>query len=124
MHATGVHGRCFLLLFSFLGFKTLQHSYLLKVNGAVMERPQHMIMRVSCGIHCGDLQSVIQTYNLMSLKWFTHATPTLFNAGTRCPQLSSCFLVRQGNTMTDMRAEGARRNHSLILTRRVSGCSC
>jgi hypothetical protein len=66
---------------------------LLKVNGKVMERPQHMLMRVSVGIHCGNLPAVIETYNLMSSKWFTHATPTLFNAGTRCPQLSSCFLL-------------------------------
>jgi ribonucleoside-diphosphate reductase alpha chain len=63
------------------------------VNGAVVERPQHMLMRVACGIWCGNLTNVIETYNLMSLKWFTHATPTLFNAGTQCPQLSSCFLL-------------------------------
>ena len=79
--------------YDYFGFKTLQHSYLLKVDGKVVERPQHMLMRVSVGIHCGDLASIIETYNLMSQKWFTHATPTLFNAGTACPQLSSCFLL-------------------------------
>lgn len=70
-----------------------------------MERPQHMLMRVSVGIHCGDLPAVIETYNLLSLKWFTHATPTLFNAGTRCPQLSSCFLL----SMFDDSIEGGGR---------------
>src|SRR3981081_1198101 len=79
--------------FDYFGFKTLQHSYLLKVDGKVVERPQHMIMRVAVGLHCGDLQATIETYNLMSQRWFTHATPTLFNAGTPCPQLSSCFLL-------------------------------
>jgi len=79
--------------YDYFGFKTLAHSYLLKIDKKVVERPQHMIMRVAVGIHCGDLRSVIETYNLMSLKWFTHATPTLFNAGTPCPQLSSCFLL-------------------------------
>ena len=79
--------------YDYFGFKTLQHSYLLKVDGAVVERPQHMVMRVAVGLHCGDLQAIIETYNLMSQRWFTHATPTLFNAGTPCPQLSSCFLL-------------------------------
>jgi len=81
------------MAYDYFGFKTLQHSYLLKVDGKVVERPQHMLMRVSCGIHCGNIANVIETYNLMSQKWFTHATPTLFNAGTPCPQLSSCFLL-------------------------------
>jgi ribonucleotide reductase alpha subunit len=75
--------------YDYFGFKTLQHSYLLKVDGRVVERPQHMIMRVAVGLHCGDIAATIETYNLMSQRWFTHATPTLFNAGTRCPQLSS-----------------------------------
>lgn len=79
--------------YDFFGFKTLEKSYLLKTHGKVAERPQHMIMRVSVGIHKNDLVSVIDTYNLMSERWFTHATPTLFNAGTPKPQLSSCFLL-------------------------------
>jgi len=75
------------------GFKTLERSYLLRINGRVAERPQHMIMRVAVGIHGSDIDRVIQTYNLMSERYFTHASPTLFNAGTPHPQLSSCFLV-------------------------------
>ena len=68
--------------YDFFGFKTLERSYLLKINGAIVERPQHMLMRVSIGIHKEDLDSAFETYHLMSQKWFTHATPTLFNAGT------------------------------------------
>lgn len=79
--------------YDYFGFKTLEKSYLLKVNGKVVERPQHMLMRVAVGIHKDDIDSVIETYNLMSERWFTHATPTLFNAGTPKPQLSSCFLL-------------------------------
>lgn len=79
--------------YDYFGFKTLERSYLLKVDGRVVERPQHMIMRVAVGIHMNDIESVIETYNLMSERWFTHATPTLFNAGTPKPQLSSCFLL-------------------------------
>jgi hypothetical protein len=79
--------------YDYFGFKTLERSYLLKVHGQIVERPQHMWMRVSCGIHCGDLEAAIETYNLMSLGWFTHASPTLFNAGTPRPQLSSCFVA-------------------------------
>lgn len=79
--------------FDYFGFKTLERSYLLKMNGKIAERPQQMIMRVAVGIHGEDIASAIETYNLMSEKWFTHATPTLFNAGTPRPQLSSCFLV-------------------------------
>src|SRR5882724_1828028 len=75
------------------GFKTLERSYLLKINGRVAERPQHMIMRVAVGIHGSDIDRVIQTYSLMSERYFTHASPTLFNAGTPNAQLSSCFLV-------------------------------
>jgi ribonucleoside-diphosphate reductase subunit M1 len=75
------------------GFKTLERSYLLRINGRVAERPQHMIMRVAVGIHGADIDRVLQTYNLMSERYFTHASPTLFNAGTPRPQLSSCFLV-------------------------------
>ncbi|MGC4101589.1 ribonucleoside-diphosphate reductase subunit alpha [Ferruginibacter sp.] len=79
--------------FDYFGFKTLEKSYLLKVNGKIAERPQHMYMRVAVGIHKNDIESVIKTYHLMSERWFTHATPTLFNAGTPKPQMSSCFLL-------------------------------
>lgn len=79
--------------FNYFGFKTLERSYLLRTNGEVAERPQHLIMRVSVGIHGTDIKSVIETYNLMSLRYFIHASPTLFNAGTPHPQMSSCFLV-------------------------------
>ncbi|MCB9166915.1 MAG: ribonucleoside-diphosphate reductase subunit alpha [Flavobacteriales bacterium] len=80
--------------YDFFGFKTLERSYLLKLNGQVVERPQHMLMRVSLGIHKDDLESAIATYNDLSLGWYTHATPTLFNAGTPKPQMSSCFLLQ------------------------------
>ncbi len=79
--------------FDFFGFKTLERSYLLKMDGKVVERPQHMLMRAAVGIHGEDIEAAIETYNLMSEKWFIHATPTLFNAGTPKPQLSSCFLL-------------------------------
>ncbi|MDP4843359.1 MAG: ATP cone domain-containing protein, partial [Salibacteraceae bacterium] len=79
--------------YDFFGFKTLERSYLLKVNGEVVERPQHMLMRVALGIHKEDVDAAIETYDLMSERWFTHATPTLFNAGTPKPQMSSCFLL-------------------------------
>lgn len=79
--------------YDYFGFKTLERSYLLKVNGKIAERPQHMLMRVSIGIHKEDIEAAVETYNLMSKKFFTHATPTLFNAGTPKPQMSSCFLL-------------------------------
>ncbi|MCC5922589.1 MAG: ribonucleoside-diphosphate reductase subunit alpha [Crocinitomicaceae bacterium] len=79
--------------YDYFGFKTLERSYLLKVNGEIVERPQHMLMRVAVGIHKDDIPAVIKTYNLLSEGWFTHATPTLFNAGTPKPQMSSCFLL-------------------------------
>ncbi|MFV0571968.1 MAG: ribonucleoside-diphosphate reductase subunit alpha [Xanthomarina gelatinilytica] len=79
--------------YDYFGFKTLERSYLLKLNGKIAERPQHMLMRVSVGIHLNDLDAVIETYELMSKKYFTHATPTLFNSGTPKPQMSSCFLL-------------------------------
>lgn len=79
--------------YDYFGFKTLERSYLLKVNEKIVERPQTMLMRVSIGIHKKDLDSAFETYNLMSQKWFTHATPTLFNSGTPKPQMSSCFLL-------------------------------
>ncbi|KAM9811817.1 ribonucleoside-diphosphate reductase large subunit isoform 2-T2 [Syngnathus typhle] len=79
--------------YNFFGFKTLERSYLLKINGKVAERPQHMLMRVAVGIHGERVDAAIETYNLLSERWFTHASPTLFNAGTNRPQLSSCFLL-------------------------------
>lgn len=80
--------------FDYFGFKTLERSYLLKINGKVVERPQHLFMRVAVGIHKEDLDEVVKTYNMISEGWFTHATPTLFNAGTPKPQMSSCFLIQ------------------------------
>ncbi|CDI76984.1 ribonucleoside-diphosphate reductase, large subunit, putative [Eimeria acervulina] len=79
--------------YDYFAFKTLERSYLLRAGGVIVERPQHMLMRVACGIHCGDLQKTLETYELMSCKFFIHATPTLFNAGTPRPQMSSCFLL-------------------------------
>ncbi|MBK8604043.1 MAG: ribonucleoside-diphosphate reductase subunit alpha [Saprospiraceae bacterium] len=80
-------------VFDYFGFKTLEKSYLMRANGEVVERPQHLLMRAAIGIHQQDVDAAIETYNLMSEKWFIHATPTLFNAGTPKPQLSSCFLL-------------------------------
>ncbi|MHA7100227.1 ribonucleoside-diphosphate reductase subunit alpha [Roseivirga pacifica] len=88
--------------YDYFGFKTLERSYLMKLDGKIVERPQHMLMRVSVGIHGEDIEKVVETYNLLSEKWFTHATPTLFNAGTPKPQLSSCFLL----TMKDDSIDG------------------
>ena len=88
--------------YDYFGFKTLERSYLLKLNGKIAERPQHMLMRVAVGIHLDDLDSAIETYELMSKKYFTHATPTLFNSGTPKPQMSSCFLL----TMKDDSIDG------------------
>ena len=88
--------------YDYFGFKTLERSYLLKINGKIVERPQHMLMRVSIGIHLNDIEAVKETYELMSKKFFTHATPTLFNAGTPKPQMSSCFLL----TMKDDSIDG------------------
>ncbi|SCU82562.1 LANO_0B06722g1_1 [Lachancea nothofagi CBS 11611] len=79
--------------YNYFGFKTLERSYLLRINGQVAERPQHLIMRVAVGIHGRNIKNVLETYNLMSLRYFTHASPTLFNAGTPHPQMSSCFLI-------------------------------
>ncbi|XP_029638794.1 ribonucleoside-diphosphate reductase large subunit [Octopus sinensis] len=79
--------------YNYFGFKTLERSYLLKINDKVAERPQHMLMRVAVGIHQDDINAAIESYNLMSEKWFTHASPTLFNSGTNRPQMSSCFLL-------------------------------
>ncbi|WP_264531470.1 ribonucleoside-diphosphate reductase subunit alpha [Flavobacterium sp. N502540] len=87
--------------YDYFGFKTLERSYLLKINGKIVERPQHMLMRVSVGIHLDDLKAVIETYDLMSKKFFTHATPTLFNAGTPKPQMSSCFLLAMQDDSID-----------------------
>ena len=79
--------------YQYFGFKTLERSYLLKIEGKVVERPQHMLMRVAVGIHGEDIDAAIETYNMMSEKLFTHASPCLFNAATPRPQLSSCFLL-------------------------------
>jgi ribonucleoside-diphosphate reductase alpha chain len=88
--------------YDYFGFKTLERSYLLRINGQIAERPQHMLMRVSIGIHKDDITAAIETYEMMSKKYFTHATPTLFNAGTPKPQMSSCFLL----TMKDDSIDG------------------
>ncbi|KAJ3117519.1 Ribonucleoside-diphosphate reductase large subunit [Phlyctochytrium bullatum] len=88
--------------YSYFGFKTLERSYLLRINGRIVERPQHLLMRVAVGIHGEDIPAAIETYHLLSEKYFTHASPTLFNAGTPRPQLSSCFLL----TMKDDSIEG------------------
>ena len=80
-------------LIEYFGFKTLERAYLIRINGKIMERPQHMWLRVSIGIHGNNLEKVLETYEHMSKKYFTHATPTLFNAGTPHPQLSSCYLL-------------------------------
>jgi ribonucleoside-diphosphate reductase alpha subunit len=88
--------------FDYFGFKTLEKSYLMRIDGKVAERPQHMYMRVALGIHKEDIESAIKTYHLMSERWFTHGTPTLFNAGTPKPQMSSCFLL----TMKEDSIEG------------------
>ena len=93
------HDRDYLI--EYFGFKTLERSYLMKINGVIVERIQHMWMRVSIGIHGNDLQRVKETYDLMSQKYFTHATPTLFNAGTPKPQLSSCFLQAMESDSVD-----------------------
>ena len=87
--------------YDFFGFKTLERSYLLKLNGEIVERPQHMLMRVSVGIHMEDIESVLETYELMSKRFFTHATPTLFNSGTPKPQMSSCFLLAMQDDSID-----------------------
>ena len=88
--------------YDYFGYKTLERSYLMKIDGKIVERPQHMLMRVAVGIHGEYIEKAIETYNLLSEKWFTHATPTLFNAGTPKPQLSSCFLL----TMKDDSIDG------------------
>jgi ribonucleoside-diphosphate reductase alpha chain len=88
--------------YDYFGFKTLERSYLLRINGKIVERPQHMLMRVSVGIHPDNIDAAIETYELMSKKYFTHATPTLFNSGTPKPQMSSCFLL----TMQDDSIDG------------------
>lgn len=91
LDAALIHDRDF--EFDYFGFKTLEKSYLLRINGAIVERPQHMLMRVAVGIHMDDIPRVLETYSLLSQRYFTHATPTLFNAGTPNPQMSSCFLL-------------------------------
>ena len=87
--------------YDYFGFKTLERSYLLKMDSKIVERPQQMLMRVSIGIHLNDLPAALETYNLMSEKYFTHATPTLFNSGTPKPQMSSCFLLAMQDDSID-----------------------
>jgi ribonucleoside-diphosphate reductase alpha chain len=87
--------------YDYFGFKTLERSYLLKINGIIVERPQHMLMRVSIGIHKENLDDALETYELMSKRYFTHATPTLFNSGTPTPQMSSCFLLAMQDDSID-----------------------
>lgn len=87
--------------FDYFGFKTLEKGYLIRVNKRVVERPQHMFMRVALGIHGSDIKEALQTYDLMSKKYFVHATPTLFHSGTRCPQNSSCYLVAMESDSID-----------------------
>merc|ERR1719379_2167452 len=87
--------------YDYFGFKTLEKSYLLRVHGKIAERPSHMLMRVACGIHCGDADAAVETYDLMSRRLMTHATPTLFNAGTPEPQMSSCFLLTMKSDSID-----------------------
>lgn len=94
-----VHSRDF--TFDYFGYKTLEKSYLLKMHGKIVERPQLMLMRVAVGIHGSDIEAVIETYNLLSMRYFTHATPTLFNAGTNMPQMSSCFLLKMKEDSID-----------------------
>lgn len=91
LDAALIHDRDF--EFDYFGFKTLEKSYLLKLDGIIVERPQHLLMRVAVGIHLDDIPRVLETYSLLSQRTFTHATPTLFNAGTPNPQMSSCFLL-------------------------------
>ena len=88
-------------LFDYFGFKTLERAYLMRINGVIQERPQYMWMRVSIGIHGGDIKKACETFILMSEKYFTHATPTLFNAGTPRPQLSSCYLIAMEDDSLD-----------------------
>ena len=87
--------------YDYFGFKTLERSYLLKINGKIVERPQHMLMRVALGIHFEDIDAAMETYHLLSEKWFTHASPTLFNAGTNKAQMSSCFLLSMKDDSID-----------------------
>ncbi len=99
LDSTLIYGRDF--SYDYFGFKTLERSYLLRLNGKIAERPQHMLMRVAIGIHKEDLEDAIETYHLMSKKYFIHATPTLFNAGTPKPQMSSCFLLAMKDDSID-----------------------
>jgi len=99
LDAAIIHNRD--LSYDYFGFKTLEKSYLLRIDKLIAERPQHLLMRVAVGIHGDDIRSVIETYNLLSEKWFTHATPTLFNAATPKPQMSSCFLLQMKEDSID-----------------------
>ncbi|NQX81040.1 MAG: ribonucleoside-diphosphate reductase subunit alpha [Flavobacteriaceae bacterium] len=99
LNSTIIYNRDF--NYDYFGFKTLERSYLFKLNGEIVERPQQMLMRVSIGIHKQDINAAIETYELMSKKYFTHATPTLFNSGTPKPQMSSCFLLQAKDDSID-----------------------
>lgn len=104
--------------YNYFGFKTLERSYLLKLNGKIVERPQHMLMRVAIGIHGEDIDAAIETYNLLSERYFTHASPTLFAAATNQPQLSSCFLL----TMVDDSIDGIfKTTHQSALISKSAG---
>jgi ribonucleotide reductase alpha subunit len=92
--------------FDYFGYKTLEKGYLLKQNGKIVERPQHMWMRVAIQLHGDDFKHVKETYDALSLGYFIHATPTLFNSGVQKPQLSSCFLL----TMNDDSIQGIYRH--------------
>jgi len=99
--STIIHDRDF--SYTYFGFKTLERSYLLRIDGKIVERPQYMLMRVAVGIHGNDTEAVLETYLLLSEKYFTHASPTLFNGGTDCPQMSSCFLITpKGNSLEEI----------------------
>lgn len=87
--------------YDYFGFKTLERAYLMSINKEIIERPQHMIMRVAIGIHGRDIDAALEAYDLMSRQYFTHATPTLYNAGTPRPQLSSCFLLAMKDDSID-----------------------
>lgn len=111
--------------FQYFGFKTLERSYLLKLNGRVAERPQHMYMRVAIGIHGGDIDAAIETYNHMSMGKFTHASPTLFNAGTPKPQMSSCFLLTMEEDSIEVRPRACvRRRRECARFRAAAAVRC
>lgn len=108
--------------YDYFGFKTLEKSYLLRCHDKIVERPQHMLMRVACGIHCGDAALAIETYDLMSRRLFTHATPTLFNAGTPQQQMSSCFLLTMKSDSIDGIYDTMKR--CALISKSAGGIGC